>query len=246
MEKIEKLREIVEAAILSKSVTQTALSKETGVDQATISRFYKHGHGLSAENFIRLAKWAGWEIVQANDDPTREVVFVNPRLHEDYKSLPHPIPDDYRAIPLTNMEVAAGPGLNTQEEPELKSWVLIYTQELALRSVRLVAARVGKNQKSMLPSIQPGDIVVIDLDDKDIKRPGIFLIRDPDEGAALKRVKYFVKRGQPSITFYSDNAADGYEPMTYTLDEFDHDQTKAIDKAIVGRCIWQWGDLEHR
>ena len=45
----------------------------------------------------------------ANDDPTREVVFVNPRLHEDYKSLPHPIPDDYRAIPLTNMEVAAGP-----------------------------------------------------------------------------------------------------------------------------------------
>ena len=111
---------------------------------------------------------------------------------------------------------------------------------------RLVAARVGKNQKSMLPSIQPGDIVVIDLDDKDIKRPGIFLIRDPDEGAALKRVKYFVKRGQPAITFYSDNAADGYEPATYTLDEFDPDQNKAIDKAIVGRCIWQWGDLEHR
>ena len=40
MEKIEKLREIVERAITNKSVTQTALSKETGVDQATISRFH--------------------------------------------------------------------------------------------------------------------------------------------------------------------------------------------------------------
>ena len=174
------------------------------------------------------------------------MVFANARIHEDYKGLPRPIPDDYRAIPLTNMEVAAGPGLQTQEEPELKSWVLIYTAELALRSVRLIAARVGKNQRSMLPSIQPNDIVVVDLDDKDVQRPGIFLVRDPDEGAALKRVKFFTKRSQPAITFYSDNAADGYEPATYTLDEFDPNPVRAVDKAIVGRCIWQWGDLENR
>ena len=186
------------------------------------------------------------KITLPDDDPTREVVFVNPKIHESCQGLPRPIPDDYRAIPLTNMEVAAGPGLQTQEEPELLSWVLIYTQELAVRRSRLIAARVGKNQKSMLPSIQPGDIVVIDLDDKHIDRGGIFLVRDPDEGAALKRVKYFTKRGQPVITFYSDNAADGFEPTTYTLDEFDPDQAQAIDKAIVGRCIWQWGDLEKR
>lgn len=223
------------------------LAAKAGVSQSSLSFFLSGARkNLSLESVAKLIDCIGGKTISPTDDPTREVVFVNPRLHESYNGLPAPAPDDYRAIPLTNMEVAAGPGINIQEELELKSWVLVYTQELALRSVRLVAARVGKNQKSMLPSIQPGDIVVIDLDDKDIKRPGIFLVRDPDEGAALKRVKYFTKRGQPFISFYSDNAADGYEPATYTLDEFDPDQSRAIDKAIVGRCIWQWGDLENR
>ena len=59
MEKIEKLREIIAAKIANKDITQLALAKETGVDQATISRFHKNGHGLSAENFLRLSKWVG-------------------------------------------------------------------------------------------------------------------------------------------------------------------------------------------
>lgn len=86
---------------------QSEASKKSHVSQPTISR-YKEGD-LGATNLLRILDYLGAKVLFPDDDPTREVVFVNPRLHEDYKSLPHPIPDDYRAIPLTNMEVAAGP-----------------------------------------------------------------------------------------------------------------------------------------
>jgi hypothetical protein len=37
-----------------------------------------------------------------------------------------------------------------------------------------------------------------------------------------------------------------YEPSTYALDAFSGDQGAAFVLAIVGRCIWQWGNLEFR
>lgn len=63
MGKIQELRSIVATKIDRKEITQVGLAKATGVDQATINRFYKKGEGLSAENFIRLAEWVGAMIV---------------------------------------------------------------------------------------------------------------------------------------------------------------------------------------
>ena len=63
MGKIQELRAILSAKIDGKEITQVGLAKATGVDQATINRFYKKGEGLSAENFIRLAEWVGARIV---------------------------------------------------------------------------------------------------------------------------------------------------------------------------------------
>lgn len=240
-------KKIIEGSIGIAVKTASELSDKTGVNQASLSMFLSGKRkNLNLESVAKILDFLGATIHTPDSDPTREVVFVNPRVHQDYSGLPIPTPDDYRAIPLTSAQVAAGPGL-VNDSSELKSWVLVYTGEKAIElRTRLIAVRVAKGQKSMLPGIQPGDIVVIDLDDKDIKHPGIFLVRDPDEGEALKRVKFFTKRGKPAVTFYSDNAAAGYEPSTYDLDEFAEDPHDAIDRAIVGRCVWQWGDLEHR
>ena len=223
-----------------------ALSEASGVSEANISRWLKGTRNPRIAEASPIFDILGAKIMLSDESQTREVVFVNPRVHTDYKRLPAPIADDYRAIPLTNMEVAAGPGMAIQEEEELKSWVLIYTQELPVDSSHLIAARVARNQKSMLPGIRPNDIVVIDRSDKNYKRPGIFLVKDPEEGVTLKRIKYFVKRNKPMITFYSDNAED-YPPSTYELSEFGADMGASLsDLAIVGRCIWQWGNLELR
>lgn len=69
MGKIQELRSILSAKIDGKEITQVGLAKATGVDQATINRFYKKGEGLSAENFIRLAEWAGARIIWSGEEP---------------------------------------------------------------------------------------------------------------------------------------------------------------------------------
>lgn len=223
------------------------IASHCGVDPSYPNRLTNEGikEGSNIDKFLKFLEKLGVSLRLHGSEEQPRVIFANPRIHDDYKHLPHPDQKDYRCIPLTDMEVAAGPGLSMPDDPALKSWVLIYSQELALRQIRLMAARVGRDQKSMTPVIQPGDIVVIDKDDKDIKRPGIFMVRDKEEGIAMKRVKYFIKNKKPSVTFYSENAAE-YPPSTYELNEYDIHPDKAVDKAIVGRCIWQWGNLELR
>lgn len=68
MGKIQELRDILRAKLETKAISQIALAKATGVDQASINRFYKKGEGLSAENFIKLAEWAGARIAWVNED----------------------------------------------------------------------------------------------------------------------------------------------------------------------------------
>lgn len=88
MGKIQELRAILSAKIDGKEITQVGLAKATGVDQATINRFYKKGEGLSAENFIRLAEWVGARIVWPGEGtpiPDRDFEFE--RLQDKIASL---------------------------------------------------------------------------------------------------------------------------------------------------------------
>lgn len=70
MKNIQELRVILKEKFDSKAITKISLAKTTGVDQATISRFYKHGEGLSAENFIRLTEGIGGKIVWPGENST--------------------------------------------------------------------------------------------------------------------------------------------------------------------------------
>lgn len=89
MEKIQELRLILKEKIGSKAITQISLAKATGVDQATISRFYKHSEGVSAENFIRLTEGIGGRIVWPGEDspPSWEHAREIERLREKVESL---------------------------------------------------------------------------------------------------------------------------------------------------------------
>ena len=89
MEKIQELRLILKEKIGSKAITQVSLAKTTGVDQATISRFYKHGEGVSAENFIRLVEGIGGRIVWPGEDsqPSQDRDHAIERLRDKVEAL---------------------------------------------------------------------------------------------------------------------------------------------------------------
>ena len=143
-------------------------------------------------------------------------------------------------MPLVE-EVGAGPGLIPQGE--LLSWFLVYRHQDAIRYRRdLIAVRIGKRSTSMLPILHPGDVVLVDRQDRDVMTPGrIMLVMDPDGAGMIKRVAVEEVKSERDwrIVFYSDNVAN-HPPIVYSLRE---DFLGDWDRAVVGRAIRAWSDI---
>lgn len=174
-------------------------------------------------------------------DTTRPVRFLDANVLHNGKHahLPQPTPDKYRAIPVVSGEVAAGEGLLPEEG--IESWMILSTVEPAVRrSSNLLAVRVGRRQRSMLPLIHPGATVLVDCDDRaPAGESSIYLVRDPHDGRALKKVRTFTRYNEEFVTFYSLNAEE-FPPFTYSVEK---DFEGSLRKAIVGRVVWLWQDL---
>ena len=79
--------------------------------------------------------------------------------------------EDFVSVPLTESAIAAGQPIIPQES--IEDFVLLHIRAAGKRS-NLVASRVDGH--SMEPMLHPGDIVVIDRDDKKIVKNKIFAI----------------------------------------------------------------------
>jgi len=60
---MSRILEIVRKAIEASDKTRYRLSKETGIDQAQLSRFFNHKEGLSMVNLERLTEALDLEII---------------------------------------------------------------------------------------------------------------------------------------------------------------------------------------
>jgi phage repressor protein C with HTH and peptisase S24 domain len=171
----------------------------------------------------------------------KDVHFVNPRLAKAAERLEAPVADDFLAAPVVG-EVGAGPGYFDQEQVE--RWMLADMNHPAIRGRRnLIAVEIGRNSTSMLPLLHPGDMVLVDRDDRDVSYPGsIMLVRDPDGAGMVKRVK--MERHPRigwQIVYFSDNAS-ANPPLIYSLDE---DFDGSMENAIVGRVVFAMQDVKN-
>lgn len=182
----------------------------------------------------------------ATDSPaSQEVRFVSARPVPAGESLPDPLDSDYLAVPLVD-EADAGPG--PIPEKNLISWFVVWRHQQAIQHTEdLVAVMLGKSSTSMLPTLGPQDIVLVDRQDKDVLRFGgrIMLVLDPVDGHG--RIRRVAAENQPKkrdcrLTFYSDNAATT-PPEVYSLEE---DFGGDWNRAIVGRVIWAWSNTSNR
>lgn len=221
----------------------TAFAKACGIDSASMSKFLNGKQaGVGFENVAKVFDYLG---VSAKMDrsATKEVCFVAPkRLSVENRDAP--IPEDYIAVPLAEGEVAAGRGMIPQDE--IQSWVLVWKNHDAVRfRTNLIAVEIGKGQNSMVPTLHPQDILLVDRDDfRDRFTPpgNIFLVREPDSSVTVKRVTVKPRNGDMMITYYSDNAVE-HPPMSWSLTE---DYDGDIAKAIIGRVVWAWSDMSRK
>lgn len=226
-----------------------AMAKEVNVSQPTLHRW------LTGERKPQLAVLApvldalGAKITfPGEEEPhlAREVCFADPIIkgvvpYAEFESRLKPVAEDYLAVPLVK-EVGAGHGL--LEESKTTDWVLVNANSLPRPTTpALCAVRVAKNQRSMVPLLHPGDLVLVD---KGRYRPDddgkIWMVKDPEGGEMIKRVATTHRDGDLELIFYSDNVAE-YRPETWRLKrDFDGD----IKNAIAGRVLWAWTDVTRK
>nr|DAU30521.1 MAG TPA: putative transcriptional regulator [Caudoviricetes sp.] len=226
-------------------LTQEQMATLAGIRQPALSAFISGKRSLYLDSAVKLMNAIHAKITYSDkpedNTPDKDVCFIDAQLMPAGANVPPPVAEDYIAAPLVG-EVGAGPGYFDQGE--VKSWFLAYRHVEAIRGRRnLIAVEIGPTSTSMCPLLNPGDIVLVDRDDKDVRYPGhIMLVRDPDDAGMIKRVSLHRAKNDWIIQFYSDNAAEN-PPMLYSLrEDYDGDLTK----AVIGRVIWAWSDVRKK
>lgn len=224
--------------------TVSELAEASGLNQSSLSLFLTGKRkSLKIESAAKLIDALGLRLARPLEDVARNVCFVDARTVNAEDGAPPVVPEDYLAVPLVS-EAGAGPGVVPANEHE--SWFLVYQREPSIRARRnLIAVRVASGSDSMEPTLHPGDIVLVDRDDKNVTRPGnIWLVMEPDGCGKIKRVKVddMPAMRLTRITFYSDNVTK-HPPEVYTLET---DYEGDWSRVIVGRVVWAWSDVSKK
>ena len=177
-------------------------------------------------------------------DAVREVCFRAPDKGWAATGAPEPRADDYLAVPLADPAEAAAAGLIPEQSVD--GWVLVWRHQESIRfRTNLVAVEVGPDELSMTPTLHPGDIVLVDRDDRDPSPAGrIMLVREPGENgqARIRRVSARRLDDDVELIYYSDNSRE-YPPATYRLGR-DYGGDPA--RAIGGNVVWAWSDMTRK
>jgi hypothetical protein len=222
------------------------MADDLDMDPSQLNRFLSGERGLNAESLGRILDRFGARVLFPDEpgETTREVCFVAAEKATSQRGAKGPRPEDYLAVPLAASPVAAGPGLIPEDG--IQGWVLVWRHHESVRFRRdMVAVQVGKNELSMVPTLHPGDIVLVDRSDRDPAPAGkIMLVCEPgpDGGVMVKRVSAKKVEDDVELVFYSDNSRD-FPPMIFRLKrDYDDD----IGRAIAGKVVWAWSDMTRK
>ena len=142
-----------------------------------------------------------------------------------------PITEDYHndfvAIQYAAARPSMGGGAIVEDEERIgrdfhfrRAW--IRDQLKAAPSMLRVMTVQGD---SMIPTLQDGDVVLVDMNQRNLIPPGIFVLHD-GMGLVAKRLEYIPMSDPPAVRIISDN--DRYNLYECTADEVN----------IVGRVRW--------
>lgn len=227
----------------------SSLAEKSGVGQPNISKFLSGKAVPRFDTVARILETLGARILFPDEerDTTKPVVFVGARRSGGVaEGAGQPDPENYMAIPLAQGQVAAGAGLIPEDA--VRGWVLAMKDQSSIRyRTNLVALEIGRGQESMVPTLHPLDIVLVDRDDFRPEPDGsIFLVREPgpDAEVSVKRVYTSRRDGQTLVTFISDNPDKrSFPPRVYNLEA---DYQGDLRRAIIGRVVWAWSDMTRK
>jgi SOS-response transcriptional repressor LexA len=180
---------------------------------------------------VALGVPAGYLILGERPRPFKPIQPVITVLGEYTKVPPELAREDYLAVPMIEGKIAAG---YLAEIPEdfVTNLVWVYKPEIGKRQHHnLRAVQLAKNADSMVPTLRPGDIIIVDPTERPPMKPlnknAIYAVRSQEEGGCT------VKRVKEVADFWlllSDNPEK--EPMLLSKER--------EDNPFIGRVIWSW------
>lgn len=128
-------------------------------------------------------------------------------------------------VPEYDVAVSAGGGALIADEAVRRMWRLprAFMESIGLDPARLAFCEVVGD--SMMPTLWPGDLILLDLRARNPAVPAIYALWDSD-ATVVKRVERVVGAKAPRLRLISDNAA--FTPY----------EVPAADVNVIGRVAW--------
>ena len=215
------IRQRLDALIAERGEDYASLSRLIGRNPTYIQQFVKRGvpRRLSEYDRRKLAAHFGIAERLLGGPPDRAGHAVMARAGIAST------PGDYVLIP--HLDIGASAGAGAEPGPELPVAVLAFQSSWVrgLASGRPEALSVIRVEgDSMLPTLADGDNILVDTDDSERLRDGIYVLRT-DDALLVKRLS--INPATRRLTIRSDNSAypswDDCDPATV---------------AVIGRVVW--------
>ena len=215
------IRQRLDALINASGEDYASLSRLIGRNPTYIQQFVKRGvpRRLSEDDRRKLAAHFGIAERLLGGPPERAGHAVMAR--HDTRSRD----SDYVLIPHLDIGASAGPGALTDGEQPVAVLAFQSSYVRTITAGRPEALSVIHVEgDSMLPTLADGDNILVDTDDRERLRDGIYVLRT-DDALLVKRLS--VNPATKRLTIRSDNDAypswDNCDPATV---------------SVIGRVVW--------
>ena len=199
------------------------VADKAGVPYSTLKSFAtKPGQSMLGKNEQKLAAAFGI---------TTEDIFVNPTELEsrEIETATPPLSkrvNDSVSIPEYDIKLSAGGGFIVDREVVKSKWSFgadYITGELRLNPASLSMVEITGD--SMYPTLHSGDRVLVNHEDQNVFREGVFAVWN-GYATVAKRVEFVAGSSPPRLVLISDNKS--------------HNQYEvyAADINVVGRIVW--------
>jgi len=214
----ERLLDNLRARVKRREISERRLALQAGFSQPHIHNVLKGARQLTTDVADRLMERLGLDLESLFE--TSELERVLP--HREFKD------SVFREVPMLKGRIAAGQPFPVDAR---YAGTRAFTAEFLKQFVRPVLVKIGAAEVSMLPTVQPNDLLLIDQNEEKRRHPvfsSIYAL-NLDEGGTTKHCE--VVNGE--LVIVPENMQQrGFSPRTISLEE------RNILDIVRGVVVW--------
>jgi SOS-response transcriptional repressor LexA len=207
-----------------KPLTNEDIVKTTGIQKSNLSEILNFRRSIPINLLIKLHERYGlscdYILFDIKKPPVPKLTLAD-LVKLTGPGLNH---EDFVTVPLVSGKIAATIGSGIIVDEYVEDWAVVH-QKVTGKKRNLISIRIDETDgDSMKPIMGPGDVVIIDRDDRiEIVSDAIYAVRI-DEASTVKKVQ---QKGR-YLFLISQNK--DYEPIIIDIND--------IENPVIGRVIW--------